>query len=307
MTRRELLALLSLPAAGATKPLFSRSQLGVLADEVAPDLPSAIAFAKKYGVPWMELRGWRTPRGIEIYERLPFARVKEDARRIADAGLRVSVLDSTLLKFRLPGTESAVGGGSMGAVHAQMGLTAEKLYQDRIPDLEYVIEVASILGTNTVRTFTFLRVDNPATVASRVADVMNEMAEVAALANVNLLVEPEAACNVASSKELAALFQRVPSKAVSINWDPENSIESERPFPDGYRLLPRKRISNIHVKFKGLFGLSHILDWPGIFRQFSADGYKGRIALETHLSGPEKVAAAHASMREILRLTGIEA
>jgi len=43
-------------------------------------------------------------------------------------------------------------------------------------------------------------------------------------------------------------------------------------------------------------------DWKAILLALDRDGYKGKIGLETHIFDGTLIAAANASMREILRI-----
>ena len=73
-------------------------------------------------------------------------------------------------------------------------------------------------------------------------------------------------------------------------------------FPDGYKLLPLKRLGNVQVKGHTLLDPAQILDWGGIFKALAQDGYKGEIGLETHYFDGTKIEKSHKSMMEIFRL-----
>ncbi|HUQ94613.1 MAG TPA: TIM barrel protein, partial [Bryobacteraceae bacterium] len=116
-------------------------------------------------------------------------------------------------------------------------------------------------------------------------------------------IETEFATNVATSEEMRDLLLKLPSKAIGINWDPQNSLVLEPDvFPQGYRKLPRERILNVQIKAEGLFGKNK-LDWASILRTLDADGYQGMFGLETHHGGgPENHAMSHKCMDELVRL-----
>ena len=86
---------------------------------------------------------------------------------------------------------------------------------------------AHILGVDKIRVFTFLRTAEPDKLHQRIADVIGEMAEMAAKEKIKLLVENESACNVVSCAEVAPFMKLLPEKTVGINWDP-----SERHVPE---------------------------------------------------------------------------
>jgi sugar phosphate isomerase/epimerase len=152
--------------------------------------------------------------------------------------------------------------------------------------------------------FTGMRVADPQRMMPRIADVLGAMAFVAEKEKVQLLVENEGACNVATSAELADLMKLLSSKAVGINWDPQNVIaHKEVAYPDGYNLLPKKRIGNVQIKGKGVMPESdQKLDWRAIMAAMNKDGYKGKFGLETHIFDGTLIPSAHISIKEILRM-----
>jgi len=137
----------------------------------------------------------------------------------------------------------------------------------------------------------------------RVAEILNEMADIAEKQKIHLLIENEAACNIGTSAELADILKLVPSKYVGLNWDPLNAFHlKERPFPEGYEMLPIKRIGNVQIKGKSILPGSEQLDWRAIFDRLEKDGYKGQVGLETHIFGEIQIQASHDSMKEIVKL-----
>lgn len=172
-------------------------------------------------------------------------------------------------------------------------------------ELDQAIGAARILNFDKVRVFTGSRVDEPRSMFPRIAEVLGEMARVAGEAKVHLLIENEESCNVATSAELGAIMPLLPSPWIGMNWDPQNTLEyHETPFPDGYALLPKNRIENVQFKAKGVMEGPEKLDWKAILRALDRDGYKGQIGLETHVFDGTLIAAAHTSMREMLRIMG---
>jgi sugar phosphate isomerase/epimerase len=122
-----------------------------------------------------------------------------------------------------------------------------------------------------------------------------------------LLVENETSCNVAKCSELAAFLKLVPSKALGLNWDVMNGAEmKETPLPEGYSLLPKKRIHNVQIKGRSILDYPQKLDWAAIFNALAKDGYRDEVGLETHIFGPEQVARSHDSMRAILKIVDPE-
>jgi len=292
MNRRELLAL------GAAAPLFASrektigvSRLSAITDEIAVDQAGAIAFAKQYGLRWLELR--RKKESKAEYFELPEPELRADAKAFRDAGVGISFLNTSMLKFALPGTD---------LVNAK-NKASEARFEKRAEELESAIRAAHILGTNKVRIFTFFRVKEPAAVQQRVADEIGTLAKRAQRDGIHLLIENENACNVASCAEVVELLKAVPDKNVGINWDPFNAENTkEKAFPDGYNAMPKKRIGNVQVKGKSLLPAYTPMDWSGIFRTLVKDGYKGQVGLETHIFGETQIQMSHESMKELLRI-----
>ena len=287
MVRREFLgAWLAAPLLAAHR--IDRSRFSALTDEVGTTQPEALAFVKQYGLRWVELRG--IPGTKISYVERPPAELRELARQLAGEGLRVSHLDAALLKFPLPGT-IPLGARKDGA----------KPFARRMEDLRRAMDAARTLGADKIRIFAFSRVAEPEKVWPRVAEIFAQMGEAAGRERMHLLIENEASCNVATTVELGKFLKLVPSKWVRINWDPHNGLPFEkRPFPDGYALLPKKRIANVHIKARSLMGPT-TFDWKAIFAALARDGYRGCIGLETHVR-ERLVESAHASIREMIRI-----
>src|SRR5947199_7983724 len=103
MTRRELLAGAVAAAAlpGKTTKI-DRSRISAISDEIGTTAQASIDFAKQYDLQFLELRN--VPGGKE-YSFLPEEQAKDAAADFARNGIRISFLNSSLLKFAWPGTE----------------------------------------------------------------------------------------------------------------------------------------------------------------------------------------------------------
>ena len=109
MTRRELLAAGAAlatvrdPSDGA-KTHIDKSRISAITDEIGLSTLEAIAFAHHYGH-----EEYRDPQcaGEERVLPLPEAEIKADADLFAKEGLKVSFVNTGLLKFTWPGTEPA--------------------------------------------------------------------------------------------------------------------------------------------------------------------------------------------------------
>ncbi len=301
MTRRELLV-----APLAAGPVLAgrrvdRFRISAITDEIARSPAEAIAFAKQYGLTRLELRG--VPGGKASYHFLPEAELRAAAREFAASGIRVSFLNTGLLKFPLPGAVPVRQKDETAEARSKRIARDEAQFERRMDDLRKAIQAAHILGADKVRVFAFSRVAEPLKLFDRLAAILEPMVALAAKENVQLLVENEGSCNVATCAETAALLKMLPSKYLGINWDAQNGASlKEIPFPDGYNLLPRKRIGNVQIKGRSVLDYPQRLNWKAIFSAMARDGYKGCFGLETHIFGPELIDKSHESMKEILRL-----
>jgi len=285
--------------AGMAAPLFAKgrvdkSWISVITDECAKTQEDSIRFANQYGLSFIELRG--VPGGGGRYDAQPRDFLREARKQFDDAGLRVSFLNTGLLKYKLPGT--------VPRNPKDARRDTQQRFDHRLDNLKRSIEAAHILGVDKVRVFTFHRVANPLELMPRLAEIIGEMADVAADEKVHLLIENEASTNVATCAELAAFTKLLPSPAIGINWDPLNAVRyHEKPMPDGYEKLPKKRIENVQIKGKSvLTGYHQLLPWAEIFDAMARDGYRGKFGLETHIFGAGQIQASHDSMKEILHI-----
>ena len=303
MTRRDLLAA---TCAACASPLWARarmdkSRISAITDEIGLSTEESIEFAHHYGLHFVEIRN---PAGSKKeYFSLTEAEIKTDAMWFAREGLKVSFVNTSLLKFAWPGSEPARKRPEEPAAREKR-LAAEKARWDgRMADLQKAIRCAQIMGCDKVRVFTGTRVDDPNSMYQQIADTLGAMAKTAEREKVYLLIENEGSQNIATSAELADIMNLIPTKWVGMNWDPHNAYGKETSYPDGYNLLPKKRILNIQVKGKGVMPSSpEKEDWKGIMTSLMRDGYPYKIGLETHLFDGTLIQAAHASMEEILRI-----
>lgn len=304
MTRRELLASLAAVAVAHADSGSKTSHISAINDEIGLTREETAAFAKQYGIQWVELRSAQVPGKLRYCETLAGADLGDFRKYLDDSGLRASVLDSSLLKCAMPGTSPVKREDFYVRYFAELGFDDERLFRERLELLKRTLDVAHKLGTREIRVFSFWRVADPSPHFPRIADVLSEMAEIAAKDNCRLLIENEGSCNVATSAESVEILRLVPSKGLGLNYDPQNSIALEpEPFPGGYAKLPKDRIGNVHVKAEGLLGPKHPLDWGAIMHAMLSAGYSARFSLETHRGhGPNNVKASHECMEKMLRL-----
>src|SRR5688572_24636439 len=101
MYRRQFLGALAAAPLLHAKSRFGLDRISVITDEMAPTAAGAIEFAKQYGLKWVELRG--VPGGKSgHYGSISEEDAKQAAKEFADAGLRVSFLNTPMYKITLP-------------------------------------------------------------------------------------------------------------------------------------------------------------------------------------------------------------
>ena len=304
MTRRELLA--AGAACGATlwaRGRIDKTRISAITDEIGLTTDDSIAFAHQYGLQNVEIRD--EPSKKKEYALLPEPEIKMDATRFVREGLKVSFVNTSLLKFPWPGTEPARKRQETEAARQKRLASEQARWDRRMDDLAKALRCAQIMGCDKVRVFTGTRVAEPPAMYQRIADTIGEMALTAQREKIYLLIENEGSQNVATSEGLADILKIIPSRWVGMNWDPHNAYGRETSYPDGYRLLPKKRILNVQVKAKGVMPDSpEKEDWKAILTALEHDGYQGKIGLETHIFDGTLIAAAHKSMDELMHIAG---
>jgi len=275
------------------------TRISAISDEVGRSPEEAIAFAKKYGLKWLELRG--VPGGRVSYPYLSDAEIKDAKKQLDDNGIGVSFLDAGLYKISLPGTTPVRRTPESPEARKKREERDLAAFERRMEDLKRAIHAAHLLGVDKVRVFAFSRVEDPMALMPRIAETLAPLVEYAAQEKVYLLLENEGSCNVATCAEMAALAQRIPSPWFGLNWDTLNGGSREIAFPDGYNLLPKHRIMNVHIKGRAVLDGPQKQDWVAIFRTMARDGYQHKFGLETHIDigGPGQVPASHQAMQAI--------
>src|SRR5438045_7480601 len=133
LTRRELLAAtLSAPALFA-RHRFDRSRISAITDEIGKTPDESIAFAKQYGLQWIELRN--VPGGKE-YIYLDEPGLKAAAASFKANGLKVSFLNSSLMKFAWPGIEPARRRQESEEAASKRKASETARYEKRVDDLK---------------------------------------------------------------------------------------------------------------------------------------------------------------------------
>ena len=309
MNRRQLLraaaaAPLILVPRLLAKNRIDRNRISAITDEIGMTTTESIDFAHTYGLKWVEVRDIREKKKEVAFA--PEADVKELAAALAGAGLKVSFMNTSLLKFTWPGMEPVRPPRNDTPEKKEKRLATEKeKFDRRMEDLGKALAAAKTIGCDNVRVFSGSRTADPQSAYPRIVEVFTPMVEEAAKHKIHLLIENEASQNVATSAELGVLMPMLKSPWFGYNWDPNNAHSAkEIPFPDGYKKLPIDRMMNSQVKARDLLPdfPNDNLPWHDIMEAMGKDGYKGHIGLETHIFDGTLIPKANLSMKEILRI-----
>jgi L-ribulose-5-phosphate 3-epimerase len=286
-------------------------RLAVINDEITQDFDRACQIVSKdFSLNWIELRGMWNKNLTD----LDANEIAESRRILEKYRLRVTDIASPLYKVDFPGAPPSKQGVRKDQFHADFDFKQ----QDAL--LEHCIELAKAFETDRVRCFDFWRLDDVKPFRAAINDKLRKASEKCARSNLILLLENEMSCNTATGMEAAALLREIPNENFMLNWDPGNAatFAGDIPYPNGYDLLPSKRIGHCHCKDAAWKdGKSQwapvgagVVDWVGQFRAFRRDGYHYAVSLETHWrggDGPE--ASTRVSMQGLkaaLKKAGIE-
>lgn len=282
-------------------------ELGIITDEVHADFEVACRHAARWGLPLVEVRNVDGKNVVLLDD----SEAQRAAGVVRDLGMSVSGVASPV--FKSPLDEIA------NAAAADFSVAGAVTVSDQLRLLERSCELARVFGTRLVRVFTFLRVPMSGQVIEKIVGNMVEAAKVAARHDVVLAIENEPACVIGTGKELATFLERLDEALdpelrshVGALWDPGNAlaIGEERPYPDGYDVLPKGRIVHVHVKDLGAEAASYgsfvpvgqgRIDYRGQFEALRRDGYSGSLVLEPHYapSGMDSVQAAEVCVRAV--------
>ena len=266
----------------------ARFKIGVISDEISQDFDhSCYVIAKEFNLHFVELREvWG--KNLQV---ISDAEISDAQKILAKYDLQVTDISSPLYKVNWPGApvsqygtkEDMHGADEVGFKH-----------QDEV--LDRSISLAKQFKTNKVRCFDFWRLDDIKPYRAAINDTLQKTAEKAAQQNIMLVLENEFACNTATGREAAATLAGVPSRNLSLNWDPGNAVMRGEldAFPNGWNALPKDRIHHCHVKnaikdSTGKIVWSPVdkgyIDWSAQFAAFAKIGYSDAVNLETHWKG----------------------
>ena len=298
-------ALSQIPANSPQHHLDSPFRISVINDEISQDFGHSCEVAsREFGMEWIELRGMWDKNILALDDK----EIAEAQRILKKYELHVTDIASPLFKVDWPGAPKSRFSPKRDEFHAGFGFAQ----QDEV--LDRCIELARTFQTDRVRCFDFWRLDNQAPHRAAINDKLRSAVDKAAKQDIILVLENEPACNTATGAEAAKVLGEV--KSLMLNWDAANAAAAgEKPYPDGYDLLPKERIGHCHCKDTAKRGKEDwaavgrgIVDWVGQFKALKRDGYRYAVSLETHWGGggtPEESSRqSWAGMKDVLHKAG---
>jgi sugar phosphate isomerase/epimerase len=278
--------------------------LAAITDEYSPDLDVALAAMAEAGMTGVELR---TIGGKNVLD-LTNAELDRIRSDVEARGMRVISIASPVLKCTMP------DGPSIDPRFQQDVFGAPRTFADQPALIDRSFDVAARTGASIIRVFSFWRTVQPSACFGRAASLLEAMAERGDPRGFTIALENEHACNVATGAETARFFELAAHPNLQIVWDPANALVAGEasPYPEGYSLLPKRRIAHVHAKDCRVNGhtpawtnIGEHLDWRSQIRALVDDGFRGAISLETHWKGPrgDKLEAsrlAAAVLRELV-------
>jgi L-ribulose-5-phosphate 3-epimerase len=285
-------------------------RVAVINDEIGQDFGRACEVAsREFGMEWIELRGMWNKNLLRLD-----AQEVEAARRILEKyQLRVTDIASPLFKVDWPGAPLSKFSPKRDQFNADF------TFEQQGEVLERSIALAKAFNTERVRCFDFWRLDDAAPYRNAMNEKLLDAASTAGKSRITLVLENEPSCNTGTGAESATLLAALKSPHLMLNWDPGNAATlGEKPFPDGYNLLPSDRIGHCHCKdvTTKASGTHHdwaamgrgTIDWPGQFAALKRDGYHLGVSLETHWGGAgtpeESTRQSWAGMKKQLAMVG---
>lgn len=245
-----------------------------ISDEVSQDLDVVVRFARKHGLRGFELRSMFG----RAFKDLTAADIRQIRERTEGEGLRVFGCASPVFKC-------ALGDARATAEHREI--------------FQRTLANARELHTGLIRIFTFDRegVSPDAGRVARIAEQVAPLLELGHQAGIDVAVENECSCSIATVPEVQSLLGALPGGTARIIWDPCNvlylpeapSAATIDPTPivpaivhvhvkDASRLQPGPGNAAAEAKPVG----DGEVDWARQIAALRSAGYRGLFSLETH-------------------------
>ncbi|MDP1753000.1 MAG: TIM barrel protein [Reyranella sp.] len=281
-----------------------RLALAVIGDEIGPTLDEMISFCAENDVRRLDMRtvGGRNLMGMPLDE------VAAIARTIEKAGLSVPTFVSPVLKWPMPGRETA--GGKVDFAFDPATCPVDD-------PLAHAFDVAVVLKADKLRVFSHLRYQDyqPFDLVPR----FERLADLALTYSVDVEIENEPVCNIGSVAELAQFFAEYPeprpgavkplidiANGWSIGAPPgDTEVEQLAPYVDAIHLKDRDMTAKRTVPLG-----DGDVPWTDELRRLLRGVKAPEVlaSIETHCPGDGRNATARsvAALRRIAGEIGVE-
>lgn len=275
----------------------------IVTDEVSGDPETAIELGVGWGVTDFELRGVGTSRVPYLSEYQ-----KESLQTALQAfSARIVALSPGLFKFPYePETRSRFPVQAIDiGMYDGWKTSRERIKYHLNEVLPDSIELAKELGVDMIIAFSFDRAGQPpGEPPGEILRVFSDAARLVEAAGMQLAIEVEAGFWADTGHRSAQFINLVNHPCLRVNWDPGNAlVAGDHPYPDGYGHV-RDFVGHVHFKDVILtaagryeYAIDGQIDWPGQIAALIENGYRGYIAVETHMS--PKVSAARAVLARL--------
>lgn len=236
----------------------------IINDEISQDIDVSLKLCCKHKFPGIEIRSV----GNTAPHMLSAMQCKDIVSKVTDLGMKISAFSSPAFKSSIPAGVAEVA-------------ECENI-------LKQSIERCLLLGSKTMRIFSFFRGEHPDLCVA--AEAMNSILSAVDTGGVNLAIESGTLTNCPTAALAQELLGKIERRNVGILWDPGNSVFSG--YDTGKPLGGLEDLSVadlIHVHIKDPRGTSEYvrlgagdLDWCAILSSLADQGYNGAVSLETH-------------------------
>lgn len=257
--------------------------LSYFTDETHSDFETALKLGQEWGLRHTEIR---VVNGVNLMD-LTDAQIDEAKALLERYGMQVSAVATPFLKCDLPHLEGT-DGGDKGPLHGAKALT----YADHLALLPRGVELAQAFGAPAMRIFSFWRAPLDANFWQTLDEAVEKSLAAVAGTDIQVCLENEGACCIATTAELVELAARYANTALKIIYDPGNSTHAG--------LVPRvydfaafhDRIALVHLKDAGHNPQNDRMemrrigqgdtDYAAVLQHLDGAGYRGALTLEPH-------------------------
>lgn len=247
--------------------------LSLITDELDDDLGVALDGCDRLGLGAVELRTLGGRSWLDLDEE----DVADSLRTARGRGFAVVALATPVLKCDLPGAPAPAG-----ALH---GARATATLEDSWAQLDRALPFAARHRVPFLRIFSGWRVADPANVFELVVAAVAEAQGRAEPFPVEVLLENEHDCNVATARETEALLKQIPG--LRVLWDPANHVRAGGDPTEAALDGSAGRIAHVHLKDVDARGTwvplgTGRVPYADVVRRIMAAGFTGAFSLETH-------------------------